>query len=211
MDRYTYNVKRGKLIAFEGIDGSGKSTQLEMLAGALRGRGIDVVATREPTAGEHGQRIRAMARSGERVDPKLELEWFVLDRREHVASVIEPGLAAGRVVLTDRYYLSSVAYQGARGLDAKSILADSEAEFPLPDLVVVIEIDPEKGLARVGARGGVAEPVFEEIDFQRRVAEQFAALGCAYLMRVPGDGAPEAVHRRVAEIVLARLGLETSA
>ena len=211
MGRYTYNVKRGKLIAFEGIDGCGKSTQLEMLAGALRGRGIDVVATREPTAGEHGQRIRAMAQSGERVDPKQELEWFVLDRREHVASVIEPGLAAGRVVLTDRYYLSSVAYQGARGLDAKSILADSEAEFPLPDLVVVIEIDPEKGLARVGARGGVAEPVFEEIDFQRRVAEQFAALGCAYLMRVPGDGAPEAVHRRVAEIVLARLGLETSA
>ncbi len=211
MDRYTYNVKRGKLIAFEGIDGCGKSTQLEMLAGALRGRGIDVVATREPTAGEHGQRIRAMAQSGERVDPKQELEWFVLDRREHVASVIEPGLAAGRVVLTDRYYLSSVAYQGARGLDVKSILADSEAEFPLPDLVVVIEIDPEKGLARVGARGGVAEPVFEEIDFQRRVAEQFAALGCAYLMRVPGDGAPEAVHRRVAEIVLARLGLETSA
>ena len=211
MDRYTYNVKRGKLIAFEGIDGCGKSTQLEMLAGALRGRGIDVVTTREPTSGEHGQRIRAMARSGERVDPKQELEWFVLDRREHVASVIEPGLAAGRVVLTDRYYLSSVAYQGARGLDAKSILADSEAEFPLPDLVVVIEIDPEKGLARVGARGGVAEPVFEEIDFQRRVAEQFAALGCAYLMRVPGDGAPEAVHRRVAEIVLARLGLETSA
>ncbi len=211
MDRYTYNVKRGKLIAFEGIDGCGKSTQLEMLAGALRGRGIDVVATREPTAGEHGQRIRAMARSGERVDPKQELEWFVLDRREHVASVIEPGLAAGRVVLTDRYYLSSVAYQGARGLDAKSILADSEAEFPLPDLVVVIEIDPEKGLARVGARGGVAEPVFEEIDFQRRVAEQFTALGCAYLMRVPGDGAPEAVHRRVAEIVLARLGLETPA
>ena len=211
MGRYTYNVKRGKLIAFEGIDGCGKSTQLEMLAGALRGRGIDVVATREPTAGEHGQRIRAMARSGERVDPKQELEWFVLDRREHVASVIEPGLAAGRVVLTDRYYLSSVAYQGARGLDAKSILADSEAEFPLPDLVVVIEIDPEKGLARVGARGGVAEPVFEEIDFQRRVAEQFTALGCAYLMRVPGDGAPEAVHRRVAEIVLARLGLETPA
>jgi dTMP kinase len=182
-----------------------------MLAGALRGRGIDVVATREPTAGEHGQRIRAMAQSGERVDPKQELEWFVLDRREHVASVIEPGLAAGRVVLTDRYYLSSVAYQGARGLDAKSILADSEAEFPLPDLVVVIEMDPEKGLARVGARGGVAEPAFEEIDFQRRVAEQFAALGCPYLMRVPGDGAPEAVHRRVAEIVLARLGLENSA
>ena len=216
MDRYTLYVnsgpgKRGKLIAFEGIDGCGKSTQLEMLAGALRGRGVDVVCTREPTEGSHGRRIRAMARSGEQVDPNQELEWFVADRREHVDSVIEPALAAGRVVLTDRYTLSSVAYQGARGLDAEAILADSEAQFPLPDLVVLVEIDPEKGLARVNARGGVAEPAFEEIEFQRRVAEHFAALDCPYLARVPGDAAPDEVHRRVAEIVEALLGLEALA
>ena len=215
MDRYTLRVntghmKRGRLIAFEGIDGCGKSTQLEMLATALTARGIDVVSTREPTDGPHGQRIRAMARSGERVEAPLELEWFVLDRREHVASVIEPALAGGQVVLTDRYTLSSVCYQGARGLDAKAILADSEAQFPIPDLVILVEIDPEKGLERVNARGGVAEPVFEEIDFQRRVAEHFAALDCSYLVRVSGDGSPEHVHRRIVELVGARLDLEAS-
>ena len=201
------HVKRGKLIAFEGIDGCGKSTQLELLANALRACGIDVLSTREPTDGEHGRRIRAMARSGVRVDPEQELAWFVLDRREHVASLIEPALAAGRVVLTDRYTLSSVAYQGARGLDAAVILADSEAEFPLPDLVILVEVDADEGLARVSARGGVAEPVFEEIDFQRRVATCFAALERPYLVRVPGDGEPSEVHRKVRAVVAERLGL----
>jgi dTMP kinase len=161
--RYTLPVTRGKLIVFEGVDGCGKSTQLVLLAEALRARGHDVVATKEPTDGEHGRRIRTMARSGERVAAETELAWFVADRRQHVAELIEPALAAGRMVVSDRYYLSSVAYQGARGLDWRGILADSEAEFPLPDLAIAIEIDPERALERVDARAGTAEPVFEEI------------------------------------------------
>jgi dTMP kinase len=200
-------VTRGKLIAFEGVDGCGKSTQLEMLAGSLRARDIDVVTTHEPTGGEHGKRIRAMARSGERVSPATELEWFVLDRREHVKEIIRPALEAGKIVLTDRYYLSSVAYQGARGLDWRDILERSEAEFPLPDLAIVVEVSPERGLERVDARGAAAEPVFEEIEFQRDVARVFGELSCPYLVRVPGEDAPEAVHRRIAELVAARLGL----
>lgn len=200
-------VTRGKLIVFEGIDGCGKTTQLEMLAGALRARGAPVVTTREPTDGEWGRRIREMARSGARVEPRRELDWFVRDRREHVRAVIEPGLAAGELVLSDRYYLSSVAYQGARGLDWRDILERSEAEFPLPDLAILVEIDPERGLERVHARGGTAEPVFEEIAFQRAVAELFAALRCPYIVRVPGDDTPEAVHRAIAGLVEARLGV----
>jgi dTMP kinase len=199
--------QRGKLIAFEGVDGCGKSTQLQLLAAALRERGLDVVVTREPTDGPHGRRIREMARSGERVAPETELAWFMEDRRQHVAELIGPALAGGKVVLTDRYYLSSVAYQGARGLDWRDILERSEAEFPLPDLVIVVEVSPERGLERVESRGGTAEPVFEEIALQRGVAEVFAALACPYIARVPGDDAPEAVHRRVLEIVDARLGL----
>ena len=201
------HVKRGKLIAFEGIDGCGKSTQLELLATALEALGHSVVTTREPTDGEHGRRIRAMARSGKRVAPEQELAWFVLDRREHVSTVVEPALAAGSMILTDRYTLSSVAYQGARGLDASTILSDGEAQFPLPDLAVLVEIDPEEGLARVKARGGVAEPVFEEIEFQRCVAAQFAALDRPYLVRVRGEAEPALVHREVAAIVHARLGV----
>jgi dTMP kinase len=202
---------RGKLIAFEGLDGSGKSTQLAMLAGALRARGAQVVTTREPTEGVHGQRIRAMARSGKRVEPREELAWFVLDRREHVASAIEPGLAAGHLVLTDRYFLSSVAYQGARGLDPAAILAESEAEFPLPDLAVLVEVSPELGLERVRTRAGAPEPAFEELAFLTRVAAVFAALDRPYLVRVPGDAPPEAVHRRVVAQLESRLGLRVSA
>jgi dTMP kinase len=124
-----------------------------------------------------------------------------------VKEVIQPALEAGQMVLTDRYYLSSVAYQGARGLDWRDILERSEAEFPLPDLAIVVEVSPERGLERVDARGAAAEPVFEEIEFQRDVARVFGELSCRYLVRVPGEDAPEAVHRRIAELVAARLGL----
>ena len=201
------SVKRGQLIVFEGIDGCGKSTQLGLLADAAAAKGLDPVRTREPTDGPFGQRIRAMARSGRRVEPKQELRWFVEDRRAHVAELIEPALAAGRLVLSDRYYLSSVAYQGARGLDWNRILADSEAEFPLPDLALLVVVTPERSLERVRARGGALEPAFEELDFLRRVSETFDALDCGYVARVQGDAEPGRVHERVRSLVAERLQL----
>ena len=200
-------MKRGKLIAFEGLDGCGKSTQLALLADALRAQGADLLTTREPTDGPHGRRIREMARSGERVAPETELEWFFADRDEHVREKLEPALAAGRIVLTDRYYLSTVAYQGARGLPWREILAESEARFPVPDLVVLVDVDAEQGIARVNARGGTAEPVFEELEFQRAVGRVFAELDCAYIQRIPGDDTPAAVHDRILAVVRERLGL----
>ena len=201
------SVKRGQLIVFEGIDGCGKSTQLGLLADAAAAKGLDPVRTCEPTDGPFGRRIRAMARSGGGVEPEQELHWFVEDRRAHVAEVIEPALAAGRLVLSDRYYLSSVAYQGARGLDWARILADSEAEFPLPDLALIVVVAPERGLERVRARGGAAEPAFEELDFLHRVSERFDALDCGYIARVEGDDEPDRVHERVRSLVAERLGL----
>ena len=200
-------MKRGRLIAFEGLDGSGKSTQLALLGAALRDAGREVVETREPTGGSWGRRIRAMARSGERVAAAEELRWFVEDRREHVAEVIEPGLAAGRIVLTDRYYLSTVAYQGARGLDPAQLLCEAEADFPAPDLALVLEIEPEAGLARVAARGGHVEPAFEEESFLAQVATIFHGLERAYLVRIDADHPAAAVHRAVLYAVRNRLDL----
>jgi len=190
-------VKRGKLIVFEGIDGCGKSTQLELAAAALRARGLELVETREPTDGEFGRRIRAMARSGERVSPETELGWFVEDRREHMREVVEPALAAGRIVLSDRSYISTVAYQGARGLDPDQILAASEAEFPRPDLVLVFEISAEEGMARIEARGGVVESAFEELAFQRRVAKGFEALEIVGLVRIEAGRGQEEIAQDV--------------
>ena len=114
-------MNAGRLIAFEGLDGSGKSTQLarlaEHLTESIGSGGPDIVVTKEPTEGPVGKKIRAMAQSGERVPPERELAWFMEDRREHVDTLLEPALAASAIVLCDRYSLSTVAYQGARGLD----------------------------------------------------------------------------------------------
>lgn len=200
-------MNRGRLLALEGLDGCGKSTQVEPLAEALRRAGHDVLTTREPTDGPHGRRIREMARSGESVAPEEELRWFVEDRREHVAQVLEPALAAGRVVLTDRYYLSSVAYQGARGLDWGAILADSEREFPAPDLALLFEIDPAAGLARVRARGGAIDRGFERPEFLAQVAEIFRALEPPYVERIDAAASVEVVSEAVRERVRQRLAL----
>ena len=201
-------MNRGKLIALEGLDGCGKSTQLVRLREALRARGRDAVLTREPSDGPTGQRIRAMARSGQAVAPAEELRWFQDDRRDHVTRVVAPALAAGRWVLTDRYFLSTVAYQGARGLDWREILAASEAEFPVPDAALIFELPVADGLARARARGGPAEPVFERADYLERVAAIFAAIERPYLSRIDASGAESAVTERALAALRARIPLD---
>ena len=200
-------MNSGRLIVFEGVDGSGKSTQVRLLAEALRESHIAHVVTKEPTDGVWGRKIRAMARSGELVAPEEELRWFLEDRREHVAEVLRPGIEAGQIVLSDRYTLSTVAYQGARGLDPQQLLAQAEAEFPLPDLALIFELDPDAGLARVRARGDAAEPAFEEAAFLARVAAVFRALDRPYLARIDASGPIESVARRVRATLRERLAL----
>jgi dTMP kinase len=201
-------VNRGRLIALEGLDGCGKSTQLETLGAAFREAGHDPVVTSEPTDGAYGRRIRALAHGGSpAVAPEEELRWFVEDRREHVARVIAPALAAGRHVLTDRYFLSTVAYQGARGLDASRLLAESEAEFPLPDLVLLLELDVETALARVQARGHRLAGAFEARDRLLRVAQIFRSIERAYVERIDASAGPETVARAIAARLRERLDL----
>jgi dTMP kinase len=201
-------VNPGSFLVLEGIDGCGKSTQAARLVAALRAAGHEVVATSEPYAGgTWGPRIRAMARSGEPLPAAEELAWFVAQRREHVAEVVAPALSAGRVVVSDRYYLSTVAYQGARGLDAETILRESEAEFPTPDLALVLEIKVAAGLGRLPGRDGPAEPVFEQRERLDRAAAIFATLERPWIAHVDARGTPDAVHARVRAVVAERLGL----
>jgi len=196
--RLGVGVKPGTFVVFEGLDGSGKSTQLERLAERLRAEASTLVTTGEPWSGSPwGARIRAMARAGEPLPPEEELRWFLYQRRDHVRELIRPALAEGRIVLCDRYYLSTVAYQGARGLDAAAILQESEAEFPVPDLVLLLEIGPAEGLRRVGGRGDPDEPVFERRDFLERAARIFHELACDYVERIDATGDPDAVQAAV--------------
>jgi dTMP kinase len=201
-------VNRGSLVVFEGLDGSGKSTQRARLAARLRAAGRAVRETAEPyEGGSWGPKIRAMARSGEALPPEEELRWFVEQRREHVRDRIAPALAAGEIVLCDRYFLSTAAYQGARGLDAEAILAAGEREFPRPDLVLLFEIDVPRALARIAARGGPGEPVFERREFLERVAANFARLDRSYIERIDGSRDADRVEADVTRALDERTSL----
>lgn len=191
----TVRLPRGLLIAIEGIDGAGKTTQATMLTGHLDKLPVATVSSKEPTSGPWGARIRASAETG-RMSPADELFAFMEDRKEHVAGLIAPALERGAVVVLDRYYLSTATYQGARGLDAAQILRDNEAFAPRPDLLVIIELAPELAVARIGERGGTN--AFETIDNLRAVHAGFAALGAPYnILRVDGSLGPLQVHEAI--------------
>lgn len=198
-------TRKGRLIAIEGIDGTGKTTQVGLLVAWLLERGLDAVALKEPTGGRHGREIAALARDGGLADPEKELRLFMEDRREDVEASIRPALEAGKVVVMDRYYPSNVAYQGARGLDPERIRAENEAFAPVPDLVVVLDLDPDSSMGRVRARAGVVKH-FENEEYLGKVREIFLGIGRLPNAVVIDAGAPPArVHARIVEAVRARL------
>ena len=179
-------MNRGRLLVLEGLDGCGKTSQLRHVAQFVADQGHDVLITREPTDGEWGRKIRVTAQTGDLAPPEEELRWFMEDRQEHLQEEVLPALGAGRWVVSDRYFLSTVAYQGARGLDWREILRENEARFPVPDLALLFEVTPEQGLARVERRAGTPEPGFERADYLARVAEIYALVDRSWIARVDG-------------------------
>jgi dTMP kinase len=191
------------LLALEGIDGSGKTTQAGLLAGALKQRGFTVVLTREPTSGPAGQRLRRyLSGPARHLSPPEELALFIRDRRDHVARVIRPALAAGHVVVTDRYYYSSVAYQGALGLDPARILAENEAFAPRPHLVFILTLPPALAVARLSGSPRRLPQVSEGQDYLEQVAAIYASLTGPHLHRVDAAASPEAIHAELLKIAL---------
>jgi len=188
----------GVLVVIEGIDGAGKTTQARLLAETLTGAGFDVVSTKEPTdRSEHGRRIRASAIGG-RLSLTEELHAFLEDRREHVRTLIAPALAAGKIVIVDRYYFSSVAYQGARGATVETVLRRNEAFAPAPDLLLHLAVDATVGIDRIRARGDIAND-FEREEDLRRCAVIFAEMDFPYLLRLDGRLPIQDIARTVLE------------
>ena len=161
-------------IVIEGIDGTGKSTQVRLLAEWFAAQGREVLASREPTDGPWGKKLRDSAASG-RLSPAEELEYFLNDRRQHVDEVIAPALAAGKVVILDRYYFSTMAYQGARGFDPAEIRRRNEAFAPLPDLLLILDLEVSAAHERIGSRGDTANE-FEQRENLERCRQIFLAL-----------------------------------
>lgn len=161
-------------IVIEGIDGTGKSTQATRLAEWYRGQGREVVLDFEPTRGPHGMKLRESFTAG-RLAPEEELALFLADRREHVEQVIAPALAAGKIVILDRYYFSNMAYQGAIGFDPTAIRASNEEFAPLPDVLFILDLDIDTALARIGGRGDDTNE-FEKREDLERCREIFLSL-----------------------------------
>ncbi|MBI2372880.1 MAG: dTMP kinase [Deltaproteobacteria bacterium] len=162
-----------RYVVFEGIDGAGKTTLIRGVRGALEARGIPVVVTKEPTDGPIGRRIRELATRGRgTVSPEEELALFHEDRRIHVAEVVRPALVAGKTVLQDRSFYSTVAYQGDRGLDRAAILARSLEIAELPGLLLVVDLPAELALERLRQGRGVTDD-FESLSSLRRVRAVF--------------------------------------
>ena len=143
------------LIVIEGIDGTGKSTQARLLADHLTSQGKTVILSREPTDGPWGTLLRNSAENG-RLSPEEELEAFLKDRKQHVTEKINPALAAGHTVILDRYYFSTMAYQGARGFDPQEIRRKNESFAPVPDLLIILDLDVDTAIQRIGIRGDTA-------------------------------------------------------
>jgi len=186
----------GVLVAIEGIDGAGKTTQANLLLERLQKANIDVLCTKEPTNGAHGQRIKQSATEG-RLPPREELAVFIADRKEHVEEVIAPALAQGKVVIVDRYYFSTAAYQGARGLSADEIIATNEAFAPEPDILVLLEISVATAIRRITDRAEDVGNHFERRSTLQKCATIFRTLDRPYLLRIDGERGIADIHNDI--------------
>ena len=203
----------GLFITFEGIDGSGKSTQARMLADALRGAGHQVVATREPGGSPGAEEIRALVLEGDpdRWSAETEILLFTAARRDHLERLIDPALAADQIVVCDRFADSTRMYQGLRGPGLRKIVDDLHALMigREPDLTFIIDMDPAKGHARAKGRQ-TAEERFEDFgtELQEQMRAGFLDLAKAHPDRcivIDGDRTAEAVAADVFDRATARI------
>ncbi|ATD68425.1 dTMP kinase [Luteimonas chenhongjianii] len=139
------------LIVIEGIDGAGKTTLANSLRTWLLDGGRSVTISKEPTTGPWGMKLRESAATG-RLTPQDELDYLVKDREQHVSELISPALDCGEIVILDRYYPSTVAYQGAAGIPLNTVL-DAHGFAPQPDVLLLLDVEPRVGIERIRARG----------------------------------------------------------
>jgi dTMP kinase len=211
--------RRGRLLVFEGAEGVGKSTQIALLLDALADAGVAHLALREPGGTALGDEIRRLLLDPARDDvaARAEALLFMASRAQLVEREIEPALARGEVVVLDRFFLSTYAYQIAgRGLSESEVRqANAFATGGLvPDLTLFLELEPAEGMARADARGGRDRMERSGDEFHRRVAAAFASFAspawqaahpeCGPISRVDAAGSESAVHERIATLLADR-------
>ena len=193
--------RKGLFLVIEGGDGSGKDTQLKLLSSYLMEMGYDVLETSEPTDGPIGRKIRQKGLSEKERYSPLEMQlMFSVDRNHHLRSEVYPALKDGKIVISSRYTVSTLAYSYALGLDVE-LLESANSGYMKPDLTIYIDVDPDTAIKRIESRGGAKE-IYETYDMQRKVRDGYRI----FLSRfnhivIDGSMEPKSVYKRIAEAV----------
>jgi len=205
--------KKGFFITFEGIDGSGKSTQIQKLAKFLEDNGFDTIMTREPGGSVGGEEIRNLLLQGEvdRWSAETEILLFTAARRDHLERIILPALQGGKIVICDRFTDSTRMYQGMRGPKLRGLVDRLTKEVINcdPDLTIIIDIDPEISLERAKSRN-TAEERFEDfgVDLQKKMRKGFIDLSKEFNFRIKvvnGQQSVDDLAKEIFSLVKARL------
>jgi dTMP kinase len=193
-------ARTGIFIVFEGVDGSGKSTQARLLAQRLERAGRSALLTAEPSSGPVGLYIRSLK---QRPPAGEEARLFAEDRRDHVKRVIEPALEEGLVVICDRYVYSSMAYQGARGMDLRAIEGMNMKFAIAPDIIIFLELPVDAAQERISRGRSVGPTIYEMRENLEAVDRVYRGLSDPLIKRIDALGAVERVHAAVVEELIA--------
>ncbi len=194
--------EKGLFLVFEGIDGSGKSTQAQLLYETLVKKGIKALLTKEPTDGPFGKKLRQLAQKGrDEITLQEEYDLFMQDRAEHVEKELLQQLEQGAVVVCDRYFYSTMAYQGALGMDSEAIYNENSSRFPTPDKVLCITVSPTTGRSRITSGRNETPNLFEKEAYLTKVAALFEAMPYDEIVRINGTKDIAVVQQAVWDVV----------
>jgi dTMP kinase len=178
-------LKKGLLIAVEGIDGAGKTTLVKNLQSYYENKGFSCSRFKEPTDGMYGQKIRELAQNGRHsVTPEEEMRLFLEDRKENRIQNLEPALKKKEIVFLDRYYFSSIAYQGARGLDLNYITEENKKIAVQPDLVFILDCAVVVGLSRIQNFRNEIPNHFEQEELLEKARQIFNRMESMYIQKI---------------------------
>lgn len=201
MERLKLN--KGIFIVFEGIDGSGKTSQIQKLKEYFTEQGLVVTVLREPSDGPYGLKIRELAVKGrDKITPIEEFELFLNDRKEDCEKNIQPALDRKELVLLDRYYFSSMAYQGALGLDVNLIKTENEKIAIKPDLVIFVDVPVDVGLERIQNNRQEKYTLFEKKEYLEKVREIFLSMKESYFRIIDGTKTFMEIFTEIKTIIL---------
>ena len=203
-------LQQGFFIVFEGLDGSGKTTQAALLKEFLDKKGYDAILLREPTKGPSGEKIKRLLSNGRKgISPQEELNLFIEDRKENIDTNIIPAMKDNKVIIQDRYYFSTIAYQGALGINPQEIRVMNEAFAIKPDLVFYLEIKPDLGLKRIEAGRQGKRDAFEKEHYLVKVKEIFDSFTDPFIKKINGSLPPGSIQKDINEITIEKLFLLT--